>query len=290
MVLVTIKSFRFYGEEMGRIVEKIRLSQDLYNISISYTRNHAKPEPGQFYMLRCGHTSDPLLLRPLSIYCYQPNIDESFDKLGFLVKVVGKGTYMLSHMSVGENIEIFGPLGNGFKIPDPVEHALFIAGGIGIAPLPYLAQHMRGKNSLKSATLIFGAKTAKDIAGIELFNQQEFAISIYTEDGSLGDKGYPTSALNELLNKYKNQNAIVFACGPVEMLNKIAILCISMEIPCQVSIDRRMACGVGACLGCVIKTSTCKSSADPELVYKRVCKDGPVFNAKDIHWPLNREV
>ncbi|MBN2372180.1 dihydroorotate dehydrogenase electron transfer subunit [bacterium] len=269
---------------MGTVIKNIKISHDHHIISIALEEGHAKPKPGQFYMLRCSPSSEPLLRRPLSVNGYSPKPDGSPARLDFLFRIAGSGTMLISRMKEGDHIDLLGPLGNGFELTEPIEHALFIAGGIGIAPLPYLAECLKGKMTLQSANLIAGGKTAEDIVAIEKFKKLGFDISIYTEDGSLGKKGCVTDNLSKALKNFQKPKSQVFVCGPEGMLAKVAQACIAMGIPCKVSLDRRMACGVGACLGCVIKAAKCDRSA-PDKIYKRVCIDGPVFNAQEILWP-----
>ncbi len=270
---------------MNRIINKIRISEDHYILSINITGSYIEPIPGQFYMLRCGSFSDPLLLRPFSIHSFQSGAEKDFCRADFLFKVIGTGTSVLSQMREGDHIELLGPLGNGFEVPDSIEYALLIAGGIGIAPLSYLAQYIAKKGHIKYANLIFGANKASHIVALDIFKKLNFHIVVYTEDGSMGEKGYATDSLNMALTKCKKDNSMVFACGPHKMLARIAQGCISMKIPCQVSIDRRMACGIGACLGCVIRAANVSPTVSIDKIYKRVCKDGPVFYADEILWP-----
>jgi dihydroorotate dehydrogenase electron transfer subunit len=185
-------------------------------------------------------------------------------------------------MRPGNPIELFGPLGNGFKLTKSIEYALFIAGGIGIAPLPYLAECLAKKQSSITSRILIGAKVAEHILALERFERLGIEITIYTEDGNMGKRGCVTDHLDQALGQCLNKKSMVFACGPTGMLAKVAQLCISMEIPCQVSLDRRMACGVGACQGCVVRAADTSSSSDK--IYKRVCIDGPVFQANEIVW------
>lgn len=265
---------------MYTITQNIEISPDHFLISAK-NKDLVKPKPGQFYMLLCSAGTDPLLPRPLSIHGFRADSGESMYILDFLFRVVGLGTTLLSRLRRGDKIQLLGPLGNGFELPEPMEYALFIAGGMGIAPLPFLAEALAEKGGFKSAGLFFGATTAKQIIALERFEKLNFNITLYTEDGSLGKKGYVTDNLDDELEYFKNHRTMVFACGPSEMLAIVAQKCINRKIPCQVSLDKVMACGVGACMGCVVRAANVSSSA-PDKIYKRVCKDGPVFQAHEI--------
>lgn len=272
---------------MGVITQNLKLAPDHYLLSLSKNQPVVEPKPGQFYMLRCSAWTDPLLRRPLSIHGYTAEKGGNSSRLDFLYRIVGKGTKILSQMKPGDPIDLFGPLGKGFHLPKSLEYALFIAGGIGIAPLPYLAKCLVEKQKAISGRLLIGAKTAEQILGMEAFKKSSFEIFIYTEDWSMGEMGCVTDDLNHTLESCLHKKSMVFACGPAGMLGKVAEKCLSLKIPCQVSLDRRMACGVGACQGCVVRASG-NSSPAPDMIYKRVCVDGPVFQAHEIFWPAEK--
>lgn len=211
--------------------------------------------PGQFYMLKSWNI-DPFLPRPLSI----ANIEE--DKLVFLYEIKGKGTEIFSKLRIGDNIELLGPLGNGFDLENmanktfPYQIAI-ISGGIGIAPMIYLAKKLQG-----NIDLYCGFRN--EIYYIDKIKEYVENIYISTEDGSHEHKGFVTELFTP--EKYN----LVYTCGPVPMMKKIVDMAKSQVF---VSMENRMACGIGACLGCTIET---KSGM------KRVCKEGPVFLGKEI--------
>ena len=231
----------------------------------------AKAKPGQFVMVRCGE--EVLLRRPLSVY----QVDGS--KLALLVKMVGRGTNWLSQCKTGEKIDIFGPLGNGYTIYPDAKNLLLVAGGIGIAPLRFLAD--AGVQQKKKVTLIIGARSNVHLPpvtpSVNLLNEGVPPSSINvvnaTEDGSEGFKGLAT----DLIPAYVDMADQVFACGPINMYQTIATL--SEQFPklksAQISLEIMMGCGVGVCYGCTIRT---KSGL------KQVCTDGPVFDLEDIIW------
>lgn len=213
-------------------------------------------KPGQFFMLRTGDTLDPLLPRPLSITSTRNGCT------AFLYEIKGKGTNLISKLNVGEKIKVFGPLGNGFDIPRKGKIAI-VSGGIGIAPMLSLVEEL-GK--LSETDLYAGFRTGSYL--IDYLSPLVRSVNIATEDGSVGEKGLVTDIFNP-----KGYD-MVYTCGPVPMME--AVYQKSKEIvPVQISMERRMACGFGACLGCSIKTSK---------GMRRVCKEGPVFLGEEVFY------
>jgi dihydroorotate dehydrogenase electron transfer subunit len=230
-------------------------------------------KPGQFVMLRVNNGVDPLLRRPFSICGINGQ-----NNLLILYKTVGSGTKALSEKRPGEKLWVMGPLGNGFDLPAPSDKAILIAGGIGVAPLNFLA------NALKDNLLEFmaGFVSSGDIIPIKHTTHEELNVSIATDDGSSGYSGFVTGLLDEYLEKHsqKTSRLLIYACGPMPMLKKTALIAASRSIPCQVSIEALMACGLGACQGCAVKVV----QQDQPTPYRHVCKDGPVFPSSDIDW------
>ena len=226
--------------------------------------------PGQFVMVRVRQGFDPLLRRPFSI-C------ETHEKdiLLILYRLVGRGTTILSHVREGTKLPVTGPLGRGFDIPEPGRKSLLIAGGIGIAPLIFLAR------KIKMIDLIFmaGYGSVKEIIDLESAGLKVPDIRIATDDGTLGHKGLVTDLLESYMTMSGNEMFKVFSCGPLPMLKRIAAMAINSGAECQVSLEASMACGLGACQGCAVK-----ASPDQVRVYYLVCRDGPVFPAKSIDW------
>ncbi len=226
--------------------------------------------PGQFVMVGCG--GDTTLPRPFSVH----RVDG--DRLALLFRAVGKGTRWLSRREKGDTLDIFGPLGNGFRIDPDVKNLLLVAGGMGIAPLCFLADTAAGEG--KKVTLITGARSADCLLPISL-SQRLFdggmrpaSINVVnaTEDGSEGFKGLAT----DLIPAYLEGIDQIFACGPVAMYRTMAASYNNIyKKPVQVSLEIMMGCGMGVCYGCTIKT---KSGL------KQVCKDGPVFEMGEIDW------
>ena len=221
-------------------------------------------KPGQFVHIRTENGYNPLLRRPFGIHGCQ---DEEIE---ILYKVVGRGTQALAGKKIGNGIDILGPLGQGFKIDPDSGRIVLVAGGMGIAPLCFLAEKLSGEDIL----VLVGAESAGKVLCLERFEMLNAKIQIATEDGSKGFKGM----LGELFSHFLKKNSqldLVYACGPMPMLRRIAQLSLKYKIPCQVSLEQKMACGMGACLGCTIEG---KNS------YLRACSDGPVFQAQQILW------
>ena len=230
--------------------------------------------PGQFVQIRCSDSLEPLLRRPFSIHRVK---GEGLRVKGIeiLYEVVGKGTEILSKKKEGEFVDALGPLGNGFSLPHAprMRHrAIIIGGGIGVAPLVFLAEELK-KNKIKTIVLI-GAKTKNLILCEKDFKKFTREVYVSTDDGTYGCKGFISRLFHNILKTSEGEfDTTVYVCGPYGMLKSIADICSERRFECQVSTEENMACGIGACLGCVVKTKTGN---------KLSCKDGPVFNAKDI--------
>jgi len=228
-------------------------------------------KPGQFVMIRAGRSKDPLLRRPFSIHQ-----TSSTGRIQILFKVIGRGTGLLAHCKEGEKLSVFGPLGRGFRI-DPQKSACVIGGGIGIAPLLFLAKRVcRTKKNTDADIIVLGGKTRDDVEPLlNDFHCLDLGVMVATDDGSLGLHGMATDVLKTLdLPK----NCTVYCCGPEPMMKEVFRQCQKKKIECQVSVESFMACGMGACLGCNVEAR--------RGGYVHVCSDGPVFNAEDLAWNL----
>lgn len=229
----------------------------------------ALARPGQFLMVRAaGQSLDPLLPRPLGVH----EIDSDLVKI--LIEPVGRGTISLAGMRVGDRLSVLGPLGNGFDLTGDGT-ALVVGGGIGAAPLAFVARALAARD--RDVRCMLGFRTRGQAVVAELF--RNLPVEVYTEDGSMGRKGLVSEPLTDILKQMEqaggSSGAEVFACGPDAMLAAVSRLCQKCGATAQVSIAAHMACGVGACQGCVIRTVD---------GYRRVCSEGPVFPAADIEW------
>jgi len=219
-------------------------------------------KPGQFVMVDCG--KDTLLRRPFSIH----QVDEDKTSLAILFSTVGWGTHWLSRCKAGDMVDLLGPLGNGFSIETAYRNLLLVGGGIGIAPLPFLARYAM-ENGCK-VTMLIGALTATQLCPNHLLPSAVECLTA-TDDGTTGEKGFIT----ELLPGYTDHADQIFACGPSPMYRTMANIPELKGKSVQVSLEVRMGCGFGLCYGCTVKT---------KKGLKQVCKDGPVFELNDILW------
>ncbi|AGG08159.1 dihydroorotate dehydrogenase electron transfer subunit [Dehalococcoides mccartyi] len=222
----------------------------------------AVASPGQFVMLSCG--GENLLRRPISIYqCLRET-----GLIALMYAVVGSGTNWLSKLQTGDSLSVLGPLGNGFRISEQSRHLLLLGGGLGIAPLRFLADEALKQG--KRVSLIQGAKTELQVCPAHLL-PEEASCHITTENGAMGRKGLITRHLAEFLADADQ----IIACGPMPMLKALSKESGLTQKDVQVSLEVRMACGLGICYGCAVKTTK---------GMKTVCHDGPVFDIQDIYW------
>lgn len=222
------------------------------------------PKPGQFYMIQPGPGYDPLLKRPFSIFRY------SGDGLEFLIRIRGKGTIALSRLRRGDGIECIGPLGKAY--PPPSGDFIVVAGGVGIASLfPLLEAEGR------RAHLFYGAVNRQHLVMLSRLRGLVRKTTIATDDGSKGVRGTITEALERSLGEPGEHPSlpVVYACGPAPMLRALSGVLSGRGITCYASLEERMACGIGACLGCVVPMTG---------GLKRVCMEGPVFKLEDVVW------
>ena len=257
-------------EEVGVKSNKC-LAPNFYRLTFtsSFIASHALP--GQFLHIRVRQQSLEILLRrPFSVHRVSGN------NVSILYKVVGKGTELLSRAAPGDYLDILGPLGNGFSISKDTNTYLLVAGGIGISPLLALADELVKERGHGNIHLLLGAQTKEALLCMDEFKSLHINISLATKDGTKGDKGLITKVLDKILKEGRlNQPVQLFACGPRDMLKVCADIAARFSIQCQVSLEEMLACGVGACLGCAVKTRS---------DYKRVCKEGPVFDSREILW------
>jgi len=182
----------------------------------------------------------------------------------------------------GSQLEVHGPLGGCFPVFPEKENIVLIAGGIGVAPLSLLAQYLCKDVCVEQSrmSLYLGAQTAKEILGLDKMSKLCYNIQICTDDGTKGRKAFVTQAFADDIKKYDPVKTIVYACGPKGMLKALAGIIGKTDFHCQVSLEERMACGTGACMGCAVAVRD-KSG---DVAYRRVCSDGPVFDLEDVIW------
>ena len=255
----------------AELVKKEPLKPDIYLFGIKAPTMVKQAKPGNFIEIRVNDQTEPFLRRPISIY----NLDKENGILEFIFQVKGKGTEILAKKEVGEKIDIIGPIGYGtFQYKD-CQNIAIIGGGIGVFPLYELAKCAK-IDGLNVATYL-GFRSKEFVVVENEFRSVSDKFVLTTDDGSYARKGFAINYLEEDLESHKID--AIYACGPLPMLKAVQKLAIEKNIPCQISLEEKMACGLGVCLGCAVKTA--RSSADnPE--YWHVCKAGPVFNAKDV--------
>ena len=258
-----------------KLVNKEILKDDIFKFSIESEEMCKLARPGQFLEIKVSNGIEPLLRRPISIF----NIDKDKNLIEFIFQVKGKGTKLLAEVEVGKEIDILGPLGNGIFDIKNYNNAVIIGGGIGVFPLYELTKELKNEGC-KIVDTYLGFRN-KDFVVLENeFEKVSTNLVITTDDGSYKEKGFAINKLKENIEKYKlngNIPDIRFACGPLPMLKAVQQFAIEENIPCQISLEERMACGLGVCLGCAVKIAETE-----DLMYKHVCKDGPVFWANEV--------
>jgi dihydroorotate dehydrogenase electron transfer subunit len=255
------------------IVSNRQVAPETFLLQVAAPEFAGQAIPGQFAMLRAAGDAvfDPLLRRPLSIH----RVNREQTRADFLYRVVGKGTMLLSKRRPGHHLRILGPLGRGFHVQEGAIPVL-VGGGLGVAPLLFLADMLRGQRGI----ICLGAITRGQILRLDAFTRTGLELLIATEDGSLGTRGLVTEVLDRMLaglDRQDRKRIQILACGPVPMLKAVVRLSTHYDCPCQVSLEAFMACGSGLCLGCAVPAS----SGDG---YLHVCKEGPVFDASRIDW------
>lgn len=251
-----------------KIMENVHVCGNFYRLTLVHKQIARKAQCGQFINVLIDEAADILLRRPFSIHSIY------HDKIRILYKIVGRGTEKLSQKKPHELLNVIGPLGHGFSLT--AGKVVLVGGGTGVACLHFLAEQLI-KKCQTTVTVLIGAKTKEEILCAEELIELGCCVKTATEDGSAGIKGVITDILKEHLSVFSTQPQALYGCGPMAMVKEVAVLARHFRIPCEVSLEAHMGCGVGACMGCVIKT---KNRFD----YKRVCKDGPVFKAEEVFW------
>ncbi len=249
------------------VTEQIRPHKNYVLLKLTHPNPLPDMIPGQFAELRVNHSATTFLRRPISIN----NVDREKNEVWFLIQLVGDGTRQLAEAKPGDVINTLLPLGNGFTIPcNTTEKLLLTGGGVGIAPMLLLSKVLKEKGFKPS--ILIGARSAADLMQLELL--QEYGdVYVTTEDGSQGEKGYLTQ--HSLLQQQQFDR--IYSCGPKPMMMAVARFAKSKGVACEVSLENKMACGIGACLCCVENTN------EGNLC---VCKEGPVFNIEKLLWQI----
>ncbi len=251
-------------QPMARVVSHEQIAHGIYELTL-FTPIADSAEPGQFVHVKIPNSGDTLLRRPISI----ARSEESTLTLVYQVK--GKGTQRLTHVGAGDFLDVLGPLGNEFPTKD-VRRALAVGGGMGAAPLENLLLHNR---DIEFDTVL-GFRSQKVSYRLWYFQHLSHDFNVLTEDGSIGEKGFVTQKVEALLKE--NHYDAIYACGPSAMMKALKKNVEPYPVPCFVSLEERMGCGIGACLVCNCKIRR----QDGSFTYKRVCKDGPVFLLREV--------
>ena len=257
------------SQVFAKLIKKEKLLDGLYKFSVEAKEIVDIAKPGNFVEIRVNENLDPFLRRPISIY----NLDKENRILEFIFQVKGKGTEILSKKAEGDLIDIIGPLGSGTFKFEGKKNIAIIGGGIGIFPLYELAK--QAKNSGINIHTYLGFRNKELVTLEKEFEKVSSKLTITTDDGSYKEKGFAINFLKDDLNK--EDFDCIYACGPLSMLKAIKNLAEQKSIPCQISLEEKMGCGLGVCLGCAVKTAASPKDA-PDYVH--VCKAGPVFDSK----------
>jgi dihydroorotate dehydrogenase electron transfer subunit len=252
--------------QVCEIISNRELALNMYEIVLSGPRIAESAKPGQFVHLNIPGNSARLLRRPISIHLADP----SKGLVHLVYQVVGDGTARLSRLSPGETIDCLGPLGNGFSL-NGAERVFLVGGGCGIAPLRFVPAYWPDRKYFS----FLGFKNSRAAYKTDEFAGFSFSLSLSSDDGSIGSKGLVTDSLRIRLEDTIPD--IILACGPKPMLKAVYSLAAQHGVPCQISLEERMGCGIGGCLVCA-----CAVKSGPGLDYKRVCADGPVFDSREV--------
>jgi dihydroorotate dehydrogenase electron transfer subunit len=269
--------------------ENVRLARLTYRLRLHAPQLAARIRPGQFLMLRLPDHSDPLLGRPFALYDTVLDDRGRPEGIDVVYLVVGKVTGLLAGLRPGDHVEAWGPLGNGFPEFSDLDHVGLVAGGIGQTPFLAHVRELLGtrgyagrpaRQAARRVSLFYGVRTADLAAGVEDFRGAGAEVHLASDDGSLGFHGYVT----QLLQQHPRPQHLI-GCGPEPMLRALAKLAAEWQVPCHVSLETPMACGVGICFSCVTRVKLGEG-----WDYKRVCVDGPVFDAACLDWGASASI
>ena len=267
---------------VGRVLANASIADATWKLALEAPEFATRAKPGQFVMLRLPNSNDPLLGRPFAVF----DADASTGRVEVVYAVVGKGTTKLTQVRVGDSLELWGPLGNGWEVAKrsraPKRLAL-VAGGVGHAPFYLLIKELmkQDASTRPETTFVYGARFAARLNCVGEFKNLGVDVRIVTEDGSAGSKGLVTDVLPDVFPEgTRPEDAQVLACGPSPMLRAVAKYASARDFDCWTSLESPMACGLGICFSCVVDWKKDDGTWD----YKRTCVDGPVFDASRLKW------
>ena len=269
----------------GKIVEHEQMARDTWRLRIECPEIARQILPGQFFMVRDPRVTDPMLGRPFALLDTWEDSSGGPAGVDFGYLVVGKMTELMTSWRVGDECEIWGPLGNGFPLPEGVENLALVAGGIGQTPFLAVAREALGHktygdparkiaNFPKCVSLSYGVRSREFLAGLDLFEMTGLSVDIATDDGSAGRDGFVTELLVERM--VKSPPDAIFCCGPEPMMSAVSVIAQGSGVDCWLSLETPMACGFGICFSCVTPVRMDDGSWD----YRRTCVEGPVFPAE----------
>ncbi len=256
----------------AKVLANQEMTAGIFHLRLKPVEKVKNISPGRFFMLGSGEKHDPLLRRPLSYFNVKKDADGG-QIIGFIYEVRGRGTKILSETGPENNIDFIGPLGNGWDLDAPPERVIFVAGGVGAVPLYGAANSIKKKSKID---FIYGARSSECLVMEDHIKNIISNTHICTDDGSSGQKAFTTNLLEDMISGADKEKTLILSCGPRIMMKETARIAEKYGVDCQVSLEARMGCGLGACLTCVVKGKNGKNV--------RVCKEGPVFYAKDIDW------
>ena len=274
------------------IRENVPIARDTFRLRLDDPELARAIRPGQFVMIRPASGSEPLLARPFALYDVARDRDGRATGVDLVYLVLGRGTAALAEKRPGDRVTIWGPLGNGFG-PSPGGDVVFVAGGIGQTPFLALGRWWLGASAFgptdptpaepdraRSATLLYGVRSLDLAAGVADFEAAGIGVELATDDGSAGHRGFVTDLLLARLERGDRPSRLV-GCGPPAMLAAVSRLAARFAVPCDLSLENHMACGFGACFSCVAPIRQADGSVD----LRRVCVEGPIFDAGAVAWP-----
>jgi dihydroorotate dehydrogenase electron transfer subunit len=263
----------------AEVMANHRLSGEYNVLALAAPAIAAVTSPGQFVMVKARRGHDPLLRRPFSIFEVLRDAHGTPSGISLLNKRAGPSTCLLYHAQPGQRVDCLGPLGRPFSLVDRPTEAWMVAGGVGLAPFAELAERLRARGV--TSVLFYGAKNAGELFYLDLFRRLDVELVLTTEDGTLGERGRVVGPLDRhLAGRTGAEPIMVYACGPEAMLAATARVAARHHCPCQVSVERIMACGLGGCYSCVVPMRT----QDGRAHHVRSCLAGPVLRAEQIVW------
>ena len=263
---------------VSRVVANTSLGDGYFLTTLEAPVIASACSPGQFVMAGSCDPSELLFRRPFSICLREADASGAFVNVSLLYRVIGRGTAFLSKLLPGETAAVLGPLGHGFSRPRPGETPVIVAGGVGIAAFPFLIEEL--SKSLPGPVLLYGARSSREFPMLDWLRERVGSIALTSDDGSLGERGFITLPLERRLAAHGAGDRL-YVCGPEAMMKAVAPMAARHRAACEVALETPMACGYGVCVGCVVEVHRFEGAYGR---YRRVCFDGPVFDASEVRW------